>query len=78
MQKIKNGRKVLWIGSVLLFLYLPMVMMAIFSFNDSKSLSRWDGFSLRWYIALLHNPQMLRAIFVSVSIALLATLVATI
>ena len=45
----------LWIGFALVFLYLPLVVMAIFSFNDSKSLSSWSGFSLRWYQELFVN-----------------------
>lgn len=46
VKKLKNFNfnSSLWIGFALAFLYLPLVVMAIFSFNDSKSLSSWSGF----------------------------------
>lgn len=68
----------LWIVFALAFLYLPLVIMAVFSFNDSKSLSSWSGFSLRWYQELFVNQQMIDAIIVSVSIAILSTVVSTV
>ncbi|MEI3326381.1 MAG: hypothetical protein V8R64_08035 [Thomasclavelia sp.] len=52
--------------------------MAVFSFNDSKSLSSWSGFSLRWYQELFVNQQMIDAIIVSVSIAILSTVISTV
>ena len=76
VKKLKNFNfnSSLWIGFALAFLYL----MAIFSFNDSKSLSSWSGFSLRWYQELFVNQQMIDAIVVSVSIAILSTVISTI
>lgn len=73
-----NFNSSLWIGFALVFLYLPLVIMAIFSFNDSKSLSSWSGFSLRWYQELFVNQQMIDAIIISVSIAILSTVISTI
>ncbi|WP_455685076.1 extracellular solute-binding protein [Thomasclavelia sp.] len=80
MKKLKNFNfnSSLWIGFALAFLYLPLVIMAVFSFNDSKSLSSWSGFSLRWYQELFVNQQMIDAIVVSVSIAILSTVISTI
>lgn len=82
MKKLKNFKfnfnSSLWIGFALAFLYLPLVIMAIFSFNDSKSLSSWSGFSLRWYQELFVNQQMIDAIVVSVSIAILSTVISTV
>ena len=78
MKKTRNGKKIMWLSCGLLFLYFPIFMMVIFSFNDAKSLSRWNGFSIRWYQTLWQSPQILRAIFVSVSIAVLATIIAVI
>ena len=80
VKKLKNFNfnSSLWIGFALAFLYLPLVVMAIFSFNDSKSLSSWSGFSLRWYQELFVNQQMIDAIVVSVSIAILSTVISTI
>lgn len=78
MKKQKKIPKVLWISLTLAFLYIPLIVMAVFSFNDAKSLSNWSGFSLRWYNELFSNAKMIDAIFVSVSIAVLATVIATI
>lgn len=82
MKKLRNFRfkfnSSLWIGCALVFLYLPLVIMAVFSFNDSKSLSTWSGFSFRWYQELFVNQQMIDAIVVSVSIAILSTVISTV
>lgn len=76
----KSGKlgSVLYIGLVFFFLYLPIFVTMIFSFNSSKSLTRWDGFSLRWYERLWTDRDIIAAVWVSVSIALLATIVSTI
>lgn len=66
------------VGLCLLFQYLPIAVMIIFSFNSAKSLTNFKGFSFQWYEALLQNNEMLAAIFVSVSIAIIATVVSTI
>jgi spermidine/putrescine transport system permease protein len=50
----------------------------IFSFNSSKSLTRFTGFSLRWYQELLGNGEVIKAVYVSVTIAIIATIVSTI
>ncbi len=78
MKKERKFPKIIIIGLCLLFLYFPLVVMSVFSFNDAKSLSNFKGFSLRWYESLFNNHQLLEAIYVSVSIAILATIIATI
>ena len=50
----------------------------IFSFNSSKSLTRFTGFSVRWYTELLHNTEVSKAVYVSVTIAILATVISTV
>ena len=64
-------------GLMMIFFYAPIIYTIIFSFNDSKSLTRWNGFSLRWYEKMFHNQDMLNAIFYTIAIALLATLIST-
>ncbi|MCR4671694.1 MAG: extracellular solute-binding protein [Lachnospiraceae bacterium] len=59
------------------FFYLPIIVTVIFSFNSSKSLSKFTGFSLRWYAALIQNNEMMSAVYVSVTIAILATVFST-
>lgn len=74
MQKEKKLSKVIIISLCMVFLYFPIFIMAVFSFNSAKSLSHFGGFSGRWYVQLFNNTQLLNAIFVSVSIAVIATI----
>lgn len=77
MKKKKLG-PVLYIILCFLFLYLPIVVTMIYSFNSSKSLTRFESFSLRWYENLFSNGEIMQAVYVSVTIALLATAISTI
>lgn len=52
-----------------LFLYLPIAFTILFSFNDSKIITSWSGFSLKWYYQLFENTQMLKAFWVSIKAA---------
>lgn len=79
--KIQKKRKigsVLYIMLCFLFLYLPILVTMIFSFNSSKSLTRFQGFSLIWYERLFTDNEIMGAVYVSISIALLATIISTI
>lgn len=78
MRKERKYVKGLCISLCLAFLYFPLLIMAFFSFNSAKSLSNFRGFSLRWYESLFGNIQLLDAVFVSVTIAILATIISTI
>lgn len=62
----------------LAFLYLPIAILVIYSFNDSQLVSVWGGWSLRWYRALLDNSAMLDAAWVSIRIAALSATAATV
>jgi len=70
----------LWISAALvyLFLYLPLVLVVVFSFNDSKLNAEWVGFTWKWYGKLLHNREMLGAAMNSLIIATVSAGVATI
>lgn len=63
---------------VLAFFYIPIVYVVFFSFNSSKSLSNFTGFSLKWYEEMFSNRSIMEAIFVTVAIAGIATAVSTI
>ena len=76
--KKHNFTKVFTLFLVLSFFYLPILSLMIFSFNDSRSLTSWSGFSLQWYQALFENREMMNAITTTISIALISTLVATV
>lgn len=60
------------------FLYAPIISLAVFSFNDSKSMAKWNGFSLRWYQELLQNERILDALYYTIFIAVAASVIATI
>ena len=63
---------------IFLFLYLPIVVLMIFSFNDSKNRAQWKGFTLDWYSDLFHNELILESLKVTLLVAVLAAIVATI
>src|SRR5687767_9103678 len=66
------------LGLGLAFLYLPMVILVIYSFNASRLVSVWGGWSTRWYAELLHNDAMLDAAWTSLRVALLSAGAATV
>ena len=63
---------------VLMFIYLPILYVMVFSFNDSKSMATFSGFSLRWYENMFNNREMLESIKYTVIIAVIATVFSTI
>ena len=58
-------------------LYVPIISVVIYSFNDSRLVTLWGGFSLRWYASLLHDDKLLAAAFLSLRIAFVSATVAT-
>jgi putrescine transport system permease protein len=60
------------------FLYLPIVLLVVFSFNESRLVTVWGGFSTRWYGELFRNQQMLDAAWVTVRIGFVSATVATV
>ena len=63
---------------MIVFFYLPIVYMIIFSFNDGKSLTHFTGFSMRWYKHMLESHDMMEALYTTFTIALLATFISTV
>lgn len=68
----------LWVGMVLLFLYAPLLVLMIFSFNDSKRNVVWRGFTTKYYEKALNNDTLVEALANSLTIAALATIVSLI
>lgn len=62
----------------LLFLYAPMVVIAVYSFNSIRSITVWGGFSLSWYLKAFNNPAIQSAAMNSIIVALVASTVATV
>ncbi|TBZ52428.1 ABC transporter permease [Rhizobium leguminosarum] len=60
------------------FLYLPIVLLVIFSFNESKLVTVWGGFSTKWYVSLMSNQALLDAAWVTLRVGLLSATFATI
>lgn len=78
MSKDKRVLGKVGMALLLVFFYAPILFMIIFSFNSSKSLTHFTGFSLRWYGAMLKNHGMMESLYVTIIIALLATIISTI
>lgn len=78
---MKNKKKIFskfYVLLCLVFFYLPILVTMIFSFNSSKSLTRFTGFSFRWYSELINNVEVTKAVYVSLTVAILATLISTV
>lgn len=78
MSKDKRVLGKVGMALLLVFFYAPILFMIIFSFNSSKSLTHFTGFSLRWYGAMLKNHGMMESLYVTIIVALLATIISTI
>jgi spermidine/putrescine transport system permease protein len=71
---LRNGL----ISLVLLFTYLPILSLVVFSFNEGKSLTRWTGFSLQWYLKLFESEEIMSAVATTIVIALISTFLSTV
>jgi len=67
-----------FIGLVFLFLYAPILLLIIFSFNAGDSSAVWKGFSLHWYTELFQNRLIMESVYMTLLISLLATAIATV
>ncbi len=70
--------KKLYIALILIFLYAPIVVMIVLSFNEGRSPAQWEGFSFKWYIELFDDRNIMEALKVTVSVAVIATIVSTV
>lgn len=66
-----------YIGLILLFLYLPIIVIIIFSFNGIRNQTIFSGFSLQWYKEIFESRKLMEAIKTSISISIIATIVST-
>lgn len=76
-KKTSVGSKII-LTLTMLFFYLPILYIIVFSFNDSRSLTKFSGFSLRWYEKMFADSTMMEAVLYTVIIAVIATVVATV
>ena len=78
---MKKSRKIfskLFMLAIMIFFYMPIVYTVVFSFNSKKSLTHWSGFSLKWYEKMLSSSSMMDALWTTISIAILATVISTV
>ena len=78
MNKLKKWIGKSYLGLIMLFFYVPILYVMVFSFNESKSLTRFTGFSLEWYEKMFSSRPIMEAVYYTVVIALIATVVSTI
>ena len=64
-------------GFLIAFFYAPILYMIIYSFNDSRSLTKFSGFSLQWYEKMFNDSTMMESLFYTIAIAVLATVIST-
>ncbi|WP_339629291.1 ABC transporter permease subunit [uncultured Pseudomonas sp.] len=67
MRRFRFSSIMLWVG--LLFIYLPMLILVIYSFNASRLVTVWGGWSVKWYVGLLDNTQLMNSVMRSLEIA---------
>lgn len=75
---VKKITERFYVGLILFFLYAPIIILIILSFNSSKSRARWGGFTLHWYKELFKNESIMNALYTTLIIAFLSALLATI
>lgn len=63
---------------IFLFLYAPIIILIIFSFNNSRSRAQWDGFTFKWYIQLFQDKQIMKALYYTITVAILSSIISTI
>ncbi len=78
MKKKRHPLTTLYSVLIFLFLYAPIVVLIVFSFNESKSRGHWGGFSLKWYQELFDNSMLMDALKTTLSLGVLSSLIAVI
>lgn len=75
---VEKSFKRIYTFLIFLFLYAPIIVLIVFSFNDSKSRGVWNGFTLRWYFELFKDREILRASYYTLFIAITSSIISTI
>lgn len=75
---VKKISQKFYIALMFLFLYAPIIVLIVLSFNKSKSRAKWGGFTLKWYKELFANDQIMNALYTTLVLALVSALIATI
>ncbi|MDU4952675.1 MULTISPECIES: ABC transporter permease [Clostridium] len=75
---VKKITSNVYLSAIFVFLYAPIFALILFSFNDSKSMAKWQGFTFKWYQELMHNDAILSALRTTILVAVVASIAATI
>lgn len=75
---IKTAAKKFYVFLIFLFLYAPIATLIVLSFNASRTRAKWGGFTTRWYVSLFRNDAIMNALLNTLTIALIASLTATV
>lgn len=75
---VKKHAQRLYIALIFIFLYAPILTLIVLSFNNSKSMSVWRGFTFQWYINLFQNESIMNALYTTVIIAFSSAFIATV
>lgn len=80
MKKARIGNKIFSLYTILIFaiLYMPIAVLIVFSFNNSKVNAIWMGFTLKWYEGLVKDSNVLNAMYNSLTVAFISTLLSTV
>lgn len=76
--KLERFIKRFYLIIIFLFLYTPIFTLMVFSFNESKTMGKWIGFTFKWYLELFNNNRLMSALYYTILIALLASVISTI
>lgn len=76
--KLERFIKRFYLIIIFLFLYTPIFTLMVFSFNESKTMGKWTGFTFKWYLELFNNNRLMSALYYTILIALLASVISTI
>lgn len=75
---IKNSLRRIYLTLIFIILYAPILTLMVLSFNESKSRAKWGGFTLKWYIQLFQNQSIMDALYMTLLLAFLSALIATV
>ena len=67
-----------YLAIILFFLYVPIVVLIVQSFNAGKSRAKWEGFSFKWYAELFQSQSIMQALYVTLTVAILAAIISTV
>lgn len=74
---MKKSLKWVYAFLIYLFLYAPILILIIYSFNDSRYRGAWNGFTLKWYAQLFQDRQIMRALYYTLAVAVISSLIST-